>query len=84
MAQLFIQLEKPFYFAGEMVNGHVLLNVFEQMAGKGVRIRLKGWETVRWVETTSVSQEEVTRIPAHQIYEAKVHRHLFRVSRSMR
>ena len=49
MASLFIQIDKPFYFAGDNVNGHVFFNLFENMNAKDVIIKFKGWEKVKWL-----------------------------------
>ena len=49
MASLFIQIDRPFYFAGDTVNGHVFLNLFENMNAKDVTIKFKGYEKVKWL-----------------------------------
>ena len=48
-AQIFINIDKEFYFAGDTVQGHVFLNLYENMNANEVLIKFKGWETVRWI-----------------------------------
>jgi hypothetical protein len=50
MASCFIQIDKQFYFAGDTVQGHVFLNLFENINANEVIIKFKGWESVRWIE----------------------------------
>jgi hypothetical protein len=55
MSNCFIQVDKPFYFAGETVQGHVFLNLFENINAKEVIVKFKGWESVRWIEERIVT-----------------------------
>ena len=50
MATAFIYIDKPFYFAGDTVQGAVYLNLFENLSANEVFIKFKGWESVRWFE----------------------------------
>lgn len=50
MATAFIEIDKPFYFAGDTVQGQVYLNLFENIIANEVLIKFKGWESVRWFE----------------------------------
>jgi hypothetical protein len=43
MASAFISIDKPFYFAGDTVQGQVYLNLFENMIANEVTIKFKGW-----------------------------------------
>lgn len=69
MANLFIQIDKPFYIAGDTVNGCVLLNLFENVNANEVYIKFKGWESVRWFEERIVSEQERQHIAPHLIYQ---------------
>jgi hypothetical protein len=50
MSSIFIQIDKPFYFAGDTVIGTVFLNLMEPISANEVQIKFKGWESVRWLE----------------------------------
>jgi hypothetical protein len=51
MATFFIQTDKPFYFAGETVNGCVYVNVGAMIVGaQGLSLKFTGYECVKWVE----------------------------------
>ena len=45
MSSAFIQTDKPFYFAGDTIQGHIFLNLAQPINAK-----FKGWESVRWIE----------------------------------
>lgn len=68
MATVFIQIDKPFYIAGDTVNGCVFLNLFENMAANEILIKFKGWESVKWFEERIVGEQERETIPPHLIY----------------
>ena len=68
MAQLFIQIDKPFYFAGDTVQGCVFMNLFENMNANEVIIKFKGWESCRWIEEYVVAESERERIEAGLIW----------------
>ncbi len=48
MATVFIQVDKPFYIAGDTVNGYVFFNSFTDIIANEIIIKFKGWESVRW------------------------------------
>jgi hypothetical protein len=50
IGQLFVQLDKPFYFVGEQVTGRVFLNLQQPYNGTELSLKLKGWEKVKWIE----------------------------------
>ena len=58
MATVFIEVDKPFYIAGDTVNGYVYLNLFENMGANEVFVKFKGWESVKWYEERIVSEQE--------------------------
>ena len=58
MANCFIQIDKPFYFAGDTVHGHVFLNLMESINANEVMIKFKGWESVRWLEERIIPETE--------------------------
>lgn len=49
MSQIFIKIDKGFYFAGETVYGEVYLQLNENMNANEVMIKFKGWENVKWI-----------------------------------
>ncbi len=69
MATVFIQIDKPFYLAGDTVNGCVFLNLFDNMAASEVLIKFKGWESVRWFESRVISETERESIAPHLIFQ---------------
>ena len=82
MAQIFIRIDKDFYFSGETVYGEVFLNLYENMNANEVLIKFKGWENVKWIEErTIVNEEERNNVAAHLIWD-RVIVCLFRTSRS--
>lgn len=46
---VFVQFDKPFYFAGDTVTGTVYLNIQSQFPGNTIKLKVKGWETAIWV-----------------------------------
>lgn len=68
MTSCFIQIDKPFYFAGDTVNGHVYLNLMESINANEVQIKFKGWESVRWIEERVVPETERDRIEPNNIW----------------
>ena len=50
MSSAFIQFDKPFYFAGDTIEGHVYLYLSEPVNARDVSVKFKGWEVVRWME----------------------------------
>lgn len=69
MATVFIEVDKPFYIAGDTVNGFVYLNLFENMNGNEVLVKFKGWESVKWYEKRVVPEHEKQAISPHLIYQ---------------
>jgi len=55
MANIFIQIDKPFYIAGDTVNGCVFLNLYQNVNANEILIKFKGWESVKWIEERIVS-----------------------------
>jgi hypothetical protein len=55
MANVFIQIDKPFYTAGDTVNGYVFLNLYQNVNANEIIIKFKGWESVKWFEERIVS-----------------------------
>ena len=68
MSNCFIQIDKPFYFAGDTVHGHILLNLYENINANEVMIKFKGWESVRWLEERVVPETERNNIHANLIW----------------
>jgi len=77
MASCFVQIDKQFYFAGDTVQGHVFLNLFENINANEVIIKFKGWESVRWIEERIVPETERERIQSGMIWH-NVQNHIFR------
>ena len=73
MTSCFIQIDKPFYFAGDTVNGHVYLNLMEAISANEVQIKFKGWESVRWLEERIVPETERERVQANMIWHNVIH-----------
>lgn len=69
MAQLFIKIDKDFYFAGDTVYGEVFFDLYENMNANEVLIKFKGWETAKWIEErTIIDEEEKNRIEEGMIW----------------
>lgn len=68
MTSIFVQIDKPFYFAGDTVHGHVFLNLMEPISANEVQIKFKGWESVRWLEERIIPEAERENIQAHLIW----------------
>ena len=55
MASFFIQTDKPFYFAGDTVNGQIYVNVGAIIMGaQGLTLKFTGYECVKWVQATEL------------------------------
>ena len=50
MSSAFIQFDKPFYFAGDTISGHVYLYLTEPVSANEIMVKFKGWEVARWIE----------------------------------
>jgi hypothetical protein len=49
MSSAFIQVNKPFYFAGDTIQGHIYLSLVENINPYDILVKFKGWESVRWI-----------------------------------
>lgn len=70
MASAFISIDKPFYFAGDTVQGQVYLNLLTNIIGNEVTLKFKGWESVRWFEERIVPEHERPNIAQNLIFNA--------------
>ena len=43
MSSAFIQFDKPFYFAGDTISGHVYLYLTEPVNANEIMVKFKGW-----------------------------------------
>ncbi len=57
LTSVFISIDKPFYFAGDTVNGHVYLNSVAPILGNELILKFKGWESVRWFTERIVGEQ---------------------------
>ena len=69
MANVFIQIDRPFYIAGDTVNGCVFLNLYQNVNANEILIKFKGWESVKWFEERIVPEQERATIAPHLIYQ---------------
>lgn len=75
MAQIFIRIDKDFYFAGDTVYGEVFLNLYENMNANEVLIKFKGWESVKWIEERDIiGEEERGRVENHLVWDRVLYR----------
>lgn len=49
MSSVFIQIDKPYYFAGDTIQGNIFLYLVEAINANEIFIKFKGWESVRWI-----------------------------------
>ena len=49
-AQVFVKTEKPYYTAGETVNGVVYVNCLTSFKAQGLYLKIKGSEDTWWRE----------------------------------
>lgn len=68
MATAFLHIDKPFYFAGDTVQGALYLNLFDNLSANEVFIKFKGWESVRWFEERVVPEHERPNVVGNQIF----------------
>lgn len=68
MSSAFIQVDKPFYFAGDTIQGHIFLNLVETINANQIIIKFKGWEAVRWIEERTLSEQERQNLQNHLIW----------------
>ena len=75
MAQIFIRIDKDFYFAGDTVYGEVFLNLYENMNANEVLIKFKGWESVKWIEERDIiGEKERGRVENHLVWDRVLYR----------
>lgn len=43
MANFFLKIDKPFYFAGDVVTGHLLVNVVQPLQATGISLKFSGY-----------------------------------------
>ena len=59
MASFFIQLDKPYYTAGDTITGEVFMTVPASISGcKGVSLRLSAFECLKWVSPLRIPQPQ--------------------------
>ncbi len=80
MSSAFIQFDKPFYFAGDTIEGHVYLYLVEMVNAREITVKFKGWESVRWIEERMLMEHEKQNIQPHLIWH-NVNRIALRISR---
>lgn len=68
MSSAFIQVDKPFYFAGDTIQGHIFLNLVETINANEILVKFKGWESVRWIEERVLSEQEQQNIQSNLIW----------------
>jgi hypothetical protein len=68
MSSAFIQVDKPFYFAGDTIQGHIFLNLVETINANEILVKFKGWESVRWIEERVLSEQETQNIQSNLIW----------------
>lgn len=79
MANFFIQIDKPFYFAGDTVNGNILVNVVQPLPATGISLKFTGYECVKWNSSYEIVRprpvqgqppppDPIAAIPPHLIY----------------
>lgn len=58
MATFYIQTDKDYYFAGETVNGTVMINVGSMIVGsQGLALKFTGYECVKWLQATRMHRQ---------------------------
>jgi hypothetical protein len=83
MANFFIQIDKPFYFAGDTVNGSILVNVVAFIPSTGISLKFTGYECVKWNTSREIIRpthvqgqppppDPIAAIPPHLIYNSDV------------
>ena len=68
MSSAFIQVDKPFYFAGDTIQGHIFLNLCETINANEIFMKFKGWESVRWIEERTLAEPERQNVQNHLIW----------------
>ncbi len=93
MASFCIQLDKPYYTAGDTIAGEVLMTVPASISGcKGVSLRLSAFECLKWVsphridppKASPIKQGPSSVLPASQpLHHVDVPLLLFRKSKCL-
>lgn len=68
MSNAFIQVDKPFYFAGDTIQGNIFLNLMETINANEILVKFKGWESVRWIEERVLMEHERQNIQNNLIW----------------
>jgi hypothetical protein len=68
MSSVFIQVNQPFYFAGDTIQGQVLLYLTEPISAREIKLKFKGWESVRWIEERVLNEQERQNIQNNLIW----------------
>lgn len=68
MSNAFIQVDKPFYFAGDTIQGNIFLNLMETINANEILVKFKGWESVRWIEERVLMEQERQNIQNNLIW----------------
>ena len=90
MANFFLKIDKPFYFAGDVVTGHLLVNVIQPLEATGISLKFSGYECVKWctseelirptqIEGQPPQPDPIAQIPPHLIVNTNVNDVLFRI-----
>lgn len=89
MANFFLKIDKPFYFAGDVVTGHLLVNVIQPLQATGISLKFSGYECVKWNSSTEIVRprpiegqppppDPIAAIPPHLIMNTDVNGRIFR------
>jgi len=57
---IWIQPDKSYYFAGETVTGNVYLNMLSNFPGGIIKLKIKGWESVKWIQMDYIPENPNT------------------------
>lgn len=68
MSSAFIQVDKPFYFGGDTIQGHIYLYLVETINANEILVKFKGWESVRWIEERVLNEQEAQNIQNNLIW----------------
>jgi hypothetical protein len=68
MSSIFAQFDKPFYFAGDTIEGHVYMYLVEPISANELTVKFKGWEVVRWIEERILSEQERQNIDHNRVW----------------
>ena len=68
MSSCFIQFDKPFYFAGDTISGHVYLYLVEAVNAREIMVKFKGWEVARWIQERTLAEHQRQNVQSHKIW----------------